>query len=51
MVLPLPQITLMHPTEVPRPGRDESCVYEEKVTLYSEPEVIGWRTWSAAFVA
>ena len=37
MVLPLPQIALMHPTEVPRPGRHESCVYEEKVALYSEP--------------
>jgi len=37
MVLPLPQIALMHPTEVPRPGRHESCVYEEKVALNSEP--------------
>ena len=29
LVLPLSQITLMHPTEVPRSGRHESWVYEE----------------------
>ncbi len=27
----------MHPTEVPRPGRHESWVHEEKLALYSEP--------------
>ncbi len=29
LVLPLSRITLMHPTEVPRSGRQESWVYEE----------------------
>ncbi len=36
-MLPLPHITPMHPTEVPRPGRHESWVYEEKAALCSEP--------------
>jgi len=36
------QITLMHLTEVPRPGCHESWVHEERRRYALSPEVIGW---------